>query len=144
MPSAPSITDATSPMYPAIHPAKIAREIGADFVFDNSRANNAPMMLLAIGNTNSTYDNTVSEMNDAIAQIAYDTPNPKNSGAQGDCFVCSYSSIGIGIFGRSSLWYVNTLASTDANGVANNVAALMVIKIGFSNMVLSTFLVVYS
>mgnify|MGYP003082658451 CR=1 FL=1 len=58
------------PIYPAIHPAKIARESGADFVFDNSRAKNAPMLLLAIGNTNSTYDNTVSEMNDAIAQIA--------------------------------------------------------------------------
>ena len=58
------------PMYPAMHPAKIARESGADFVFDNSRAKNAPTMLLAIGNTNSTYDNTDSEINDATAQIA--------------------------------------------------------------------------
>lgn len=58
------------PMYPAMHPAKIARESDADFVFERSRAKNAPMMLLAIGKTNSTYDNTDSEINDATAQIA--------------------------------------------------------------------------
>jgi len=92
------------PMYPAMHPAKIAREMGADFVFDNSRAKNAPMILLASGSTNSTYDNTDSEINDATAQMAYDTLNPKNAGAQNDCFVFSYSSIGIAAVGRSSLW----------------------------------------
>ena len=70
IPSAPSITDATSPIYPVIHPAKIAREIGADFVFDNSRAKNEPITLLVTGNTNSTYDNADSEINDAMAQIA--------------------------------------------------------------------------
>lgn len=58
------------PIYPAMHPAKIALESGADFVFDNSRAKNAPITLLATGNTNSAYDNADSEMNDAMAQIA--------------------------------------------------------------------------
>ena len=53
-----------------MHPAKIARESGADFVFESSRAKNAPMMLLTSGSTNSTYDNTDSEINDAAAQIA--------------------------------------------------------------------------
>ena len=95
------------PMYPAMHPAKIAREMGADFVFDNSRAKNAPMILLASGSTNSTYDNTDSEINDATAQMAYDTLNPKN-----------------------------------ANGVANSAAALIVIRIGFSNMDCTSHIVI--
>lgn len=53
-PSDPSITDATIPMYPAMHPAKTARVILADFCFENNHANDAPIILLMIGDTNST------------------------------------------------------------------------------------------
>lgn len=125
----------TSASEPARKPPKMACTMSPDFVFENSRAKSAPIALLISGSGINTYDNTVNEMNDAIAQSAYDTPNPKNTGAQNDGFAFSYSSIGIDAFGSSSFWYVRTLVSTDATGDANNVVALIVINTGFSNMV---------